>query len=225
MQSILMEPTPMEPTLIDPNTESTSLRPRIEAVASPVPKELVEAMRQEFRKLVEAEDFWRKMSQMAQLAAQADSLFRTISAAAAAATVPVLSNQAMGINMGYSGAPFIAGPASVSPAPNPEQFGAKAIRELVASVPEVASEIARAIADAVRDPRQTVEAIAMARSRGLEDLANKLERQLTGDAPERSKPAQGSSKSESAEHEHNGHAHGVANGAATAPAAAEGTAS
>jgi hypothetical protein len=59
----------------------------------------------------------------------------------------------------------------------PEQFGATAIRQLVALLPDI-------LAARQRDPVSLVEAIAKAREKGMNELAGKLERQLTISLPE-----------------------------------------
>jgi len=87
------------------------------------------------------------------------------------------------INSTFSAAPgAISGITLGSPtttpniaATNPEQFGARSVRELVNMVPEIAANVARALR---QSPVAIVEAIAKAKEHGLTDLAAQLQANL-----------------------------------------------
>jgi hypothetical protein len=154
-----------------------------------VPKELTESIRAEFKRLLEGDDFIQNLTTIEKLAARSRELILTIS-------VPP------GMLRGGGGNPMMSSPtvyptvyqdnigamvlgSNVSgTVSSPEQFGARAIRQLVELAPEIAETIGKAINGG---PAGLVKAICVAKVNGMEALAAKLEAKLLGeDAPEES---------------------------------------
>lgn len=135
----------------------------VSAGARAVSPALVAALREEMKQLVEG-DFAGNLPQIAKLAQKAQDLFVTIRANGASMPSSMSASYAAG-GVVYSGA--------LNYGSNPEQFGARAIRELVALLPEILN---------ANKPRATASdlmlAIDMAEAKGKTDLANKLRDKL-----------------------------------------------
>lgn len=82
-------------------------------------------------------------------------------------TSPYLSIPPMDVDSSEEGSP------APSPAMDRETFGAKILREFTSALPQ----IARAATD---DPAKLVEALSVARDKGLTDIATSLEQRLQG---------------------------------------------
>ncbi len=141
----------------------------------PMPKELVESIRAEFRKLVDDPDFIGKLTSIERLAANTRELAVTLGDPSSDAMKG--RGQFMSAPSGWIGEQSYGGIAMANPygpGGGPEQFGARAIRELVNLIPSISA--------AARDYKQTsadlVDAIAQARQRGLGDIADHLEKKL-----------------------------------------------
>ena len=135
-----------------------------------VPKELIRSLREEFKRLIKGDDFLENLAQI-------ESLTQ-----ATRAVVTAINGQSMP-NYGrrhHVGIPM-SNPYSPIVGQNPEQFGARAIRELVNLIPDVMSKLEQA-KQPKQSPASLVEAIATAKTNGLTELATKLESQLLGGA-------------------------------------------
>lgn len=147
-----------------------------------VPPEVIEPIRVELRKLVDAPDLDKSLVAIAKLAKRAKDLFMVLKDPVHATVGPRSPFMMMG-NTGTneeeedpnSGSSPVIWPNAA------ETFGAKAIRELVGALP--------AITSMQRDtPEALVRAIADARIRGLTDVSAELEmrlvqKRLDGDRP------------------------------------------
>jgi hypothetical protein len=143
-----------------------------------VPEPLVEALRAQMQKLVEAPNFIQNLVQIERLAARSRELATVI-------VVPMMAGGQPGSMAGvtlpgiaYNSAAYSSSNYALSPTmvQNHEQFGARAIRELVNLVPEIAGAIERAKQRA--NPAGLVAAIATAKERGLVELGARLESKL-----------------------------------------------
>jgi hypothetical protein len=144
----------------------------------PMPKELVDAIRAEFRKLIEDPDFIGKLTTIERLASSTRDLALTLGDPSSDA----LRGRAGGFVNGIAtsgttlyGSDSYSVPAMSNPYAAPEQFGARAIRELVGLAPTIAA----AAANWKQTPTSLVEAIGKAREQGLKELAEKLETKLS----------------------------------------------
>jgi hypothetical protein len=149
----------------------------------PLAPALVEALRAEFLKLIEDPMFIERLSTIEQLAARGRDLAVTLGDLGGL-TSPT----------GYSGVPLMP---SV-PYPNSEQFGARAIRELVGLAPDIASRVAKVF----KSPEALINAIASAKEKGLDSLAAKLEAKLLASVDGEEEPAATVPAVEPCEHEH-----------------------
>lgn len=153
----------------------------------PLAPALVEALRAEFHKLIEDPLFVEKLASIEQLAARGRELAVTLGDLAGHAAPATASGNFMvgGIvpnpNYGYA-------------AGNPEQFGARAIRELVGLAPDIAERVAKAF----RSTESIVCAIASAKEKGLDGLAAKLEAKLLASLDDDPSPAAPTHKHKSA---------------------------
>jgi hypothetical protein len=142
----------------------------------PLPKELVDALRAEFRRLIEDEKFMENLTTLERLASHARDLAMTLGVPDAVVRGPRGGAQ---VAMGgfYDTAQGTQGNStfSMNPSGNPEQFGARAIRELVGLAPDIASRIGKALR---QTPASVVDAITKAKAEGLTELAAKLEAKL-----------------------------------------------
>ena len=190
------EARPAQPTQPTPPTEP--IQP-----PSRASKELIEALRAEFRGLIEGGEFPANLVTIAKFAQSARQALMTINVPAGlglhrrgqqAQPGFVSMNDGgemdslFGADDGMGQQPTILGSSySASNWNNfatsnhlrrdPEQFGARAIREIVSLVPAVAETWAKAM----RPPPTTaslVDAISIARTKGLEDLAARIEAKL-----------------------------------------------
>jgi hypothetical protein len=146
----------------------------------PMAKELVEALRAEFLKLVQDEKFIERLATIEALAARGRELAITLGdvgdlvalnrpgAPGLGASSYIAPNMMEGSMIGT------IGPNPTGWMAGPEQFGARAIRELVGLAPEIATRVAKAF----QSPTSVVKAIAEAKAQGLEALAAKLEAKL-----------------------------------------------
>jgi hypothetical protein len=140
----------------------------------PLAKELVESLRAEFHKLIDGDRFMENLVTIGNLSRHAYDLWRTLGVA------PIASGsrpQQVGPNYIYgdSGEQMpMAMPISVSNL-NPEQFGARSIREIIGLAPELMRTWANAHKNTAG---AVVDAISKAKSLGLEDLATRLETKL-----------------------------------------------
>jgi len=147
---------------------------------------LLTAIRAELLCLIEGPDLGSKLPSVALVAAKAQELLLSLRVDPAAMRG---GGPASGINVALNSVPMMSsgyGTMNVGPIANPvysppEQFGAQAIRQLVALLPDI-------LAARQRDPVQLVEAIAVAREKGLTDLADKLQRQLLIAMPDAEAP-------------------------------------
>jgi hypothetical protein len=144
-----------------------------------VPPEVIEPIRVELRKLVDAPDLDKSLVAIAKLAKRAKDLFMVLKDPVHATVGP--RSQFM-MNNSEESDDLESASTGVLFSPNTaETFGAKAIRELVGALP--------AITSMQRDtPEALVRAIADARIRGLTDVSAELEmrlvqKRLDGDRP------------------------------------------
>jgi hypothetical protein len=167
----------------------------------PIPKELTEALRAEFARLIEGDRFLENLALLENLARTTRGLTMTIGVVpkGSAPQSPQAGVYMAGGNV-WTG-PVPNGPIGTKYA---EQFGARAIRELVTLVPEIAAKVAQSLR---QSPANLVEAIHSAKEKGLVELAAKLEAKLL-DAIDDVEPAP-----VPAVHDHP-HTNGTTNGAA-----------
>jgi hypothetical protein len=151
---------------IDPHSYPTQHAPVATGRPKKIPEAIIEALRAEFRILVDG-DLVDNLMQVEQLAVKTRALFLTMRGVetvmmgrSVLANVP-LSNQMLP-GVGYGG-------------PNVEQFGASAIRQVVEHLPDVVSRLADALANS---PARQIDAIATARRNGMHDMADQLEKRL-----------------------------------------------
>lgn len=162
-------------------------------------EELIEALRAEFRGIIEGDDFPTNLITIAQLAQSARRTIMTLNVPAGLGLHRrgrQIGPGGMSLNDGGELDSMLEADDSLSQYPNPpnpintwgsftgvhhrrdpEQFGARAIREIVSLVPAVAETWAKAM----RPPPTTaslVDAISIARAKGLEDLAARIESKL-----------------------------------------------
>ncbi len=149
--------------------------PRRPTMLKPLPKELVEALRSEFRRLVEDPHFIDNLLVLGQLAANGHALASTLGG------MPRPRSDRWGsatnINGGqpiYNGSDSEMESYGLHPQ-NHEQFGARMLREIVALAPSVAVAHAKAQA---QSPAALVEAIALAKDKGLTAMVEALEKKL-----------------------------------------------
>ena len=150
-----------------------------------VPTPLAENLRAELRRLVEAPDFLRHLPALGRLVASAEQLVNCLARlaplssplglAAPPTPTPVTGSDAVpsyGSNVdSYVG--------QMGPRSNPEQFGARAIRELVQLVPDAVARITQGIADAeASSPDKLVTALSAARAAGMDEIASKIQERL-----------------------------------------------
>jgi len=186
---------------------NTALRRGEPIEMRPIPKELTDALRAEFLRLIEGDRFLDNLATLEGLARTTLQLTMTIGVTPKAANPPrrVHGNIWDG-NVAYGSS---SGPTGGK---NPEQFGARAIRELVALVPEVAAKVTQAMR---QSPASLVEAIASAKEKGLAALAEKLEAKLLDGIEDATSTPPAPPPPHGADGDHAGHAHANgANGAA-----------
>jgi hypothetical protein len=145
------------------------------------PSPLVEAIRSELLSLANDPNLETKLSSIAQVATRASELLLAVRVDPKMVRMNPTGLQNIGstYSVPYSvqgGSGNVIGVSSSGPAiAGPEQFGATAIRQLVNLVPEAIEGMRRA---QLEDPAKLVAAIATAKERGLDALADKLERRL-----------------------------------------------
>jgi hypothetical protein len=186
-----------EPIDVNRRDRADKLRHVEQGAVRRAPEGLLAAIRLEFHKLIDGDDFPENLVQLGKLAASTRELLLTIGLPPG-----ILSRRERGLGSLGTGAE-VEGDGSLSPfmtssyggtggtgftdtvpsymsahrRKDPEQFGARAIRELVNLVPDVA----RSVADAIRpapSAADLVKAISTAKENGLGDLASVLERRL-----------------------------------------------
>lgn len=139
---------------------------------------LLEAVRAELRELTQGPDLAAKLPLIATVAARAQQLLLSLRVDPA---MMLDTGGAQNLQAAFNGVPAsnfsLSIPAALPAAAQPEQFGASAIRQVIALLPDL-------LAARHRDPQSLVEAIATAREKGMDDLAAKLERQLIIALPE-----------------------------------------
>jgi hypothetical protein len=144
-------------------------------VTREVPKALVRAVRAELRALLDG-NLEDNLTQVEQVAVRARELFMSIRGPGAQFTrgmsTPIMTGQASGMLTNFQSSSGVVYPASYS---NPEQFGASAIRQLVALVPEIVNAQANT-------PDKLMAAIALAEEKGHHDIAKALKKKLMGDS-------------------------------------------
>ena len=151
----------------------------------PLPEALVNSVRTELLDLVNG-DLEKNLIAIERVAGRARELFGAIKVPSAVLhrDVPFGVNVASyAMNPGFGTALEPSGPISAIASPNPslmpggiEQFGAKALRELVNAIPEVVRSLRES-------PAAITDAIHHARSHGMSELAAKLEAKLLGEDP------------------------------------------
>jgi hypothetical protein len=151
----LVAPEPMLPMPHHPHRMHPGAPVRADALAP----ETIAAMRAECRKLVDAEDFLNSLPLLENAARAMRQLAIVLDPAAMLAHGPKMHPAWMSSAYGA----MVANPGNL------EQFGARAIRELVAAMGPKKTE---------EDPVKLVTAIGIARERGLTGLADKLEAAL-----------------------------------------------
>ena len=140
--------------------------------ARALPKELLEPLREELRRLIDAEAFVDNLPLLESTTRAVRHLIMTLSHQAhPAAPVGSMTGPMGSVTFGAQGGTVFGGS-------NPEQFGARAIRELVGLAPNIAQTFAKAMR---LSPLNIIAAIASAREKGLTDLAERLEAALIGD--------------------------------------------
>lgn len=154
------------------------------------PEALTEALRARMQEILKNPLSARSLLELEQMAQLSRSMLAISMDPQALAPKRVGANYIGGV--GYQtvnvGANLAYGPESMTPAPQNETFGVKALKEIVAAVreicavqlesrkaPEKVHEIVKGIGEA---REQLISAIATARERGLDDIAKKLEKQL-----------------------------------------------
>jgi hypothetical protein len=132
---------------------------------------VIEALRAEFRSLVDG-NLDDNLTQIEQLASKTRELFLTMKGPESRmmARHPMAGGPMMVQSQAYAQA--VGGWAG---APNVEQFGASAVRQVVENLPDVVSRLAEAFANS---PARQIEAIAAARRNGMEGVAEQLEKRL-----------------------------------------------
>lgn len=140
-----------------------------------VPKALIRAVRAELRALLDG-NLEDNLTQVEQVAVRARELFMSIKGPGVQFTrglpTPIMTGQASGMLTNFQNSSGVVYPQSYS---NPEQFGASAIRQLVALVPEIMSAQANT-------PDKLMAAIALAEEKGHDDIAKALKKKLLGDS-------------------------------------------
>jgi hypothetical protein len=144
--------------------------PPMQCDVKPMGKELVDALRAEFLRLLEPEQFIENLTAL-------EGLIHSTKSLAMALGDPRMlrrGDHVHGTMNGYMGGMGMPGGGT-------EQFGARSIRELIALIPDAAGKVATAMAKAKAppdDPVQLVAAIKAAIDAGLDDVAKKLEARL-----------------------------------------------
>ncbi len=141
-----------------------------------IPKPIVDAIRAEMKALIEADDLDANLILLEQLAGRARELFMTFKAPHARFT-----RRGLGMYSGDSyayggGSTFYTGgiyPTSTQAIGAPEQFGAKAIREIISILPELLAGRSESAS-----PDKLVDAIAAAKKNGEEEIAKELTARL-----------------------------------------------
>lgn len=132
----------------------------------PAPAHLLEAIRIELKKIVDAPDLESRLGDLGRLANQADDLITLLRAP----DVVMLGEHKM-LNPGAIG---------VMPN-NAETYGAQMMRQIVAAVQEYQKS-------SKETPENLAEALAVARREGMPDVAAELEKKLLGKTLEGNKP-------------------------------------
>lgn len=133
---------------------------------------VIEALRAEFRSLVDG-NLDDNLTQIEQLASRTRELFLTMKGPESR----MMARHPMGGSPMVVQSPMYGqavGGWSTS-APNVEQFGASAVRQVVENLPDVVSRLAEAFANS---PARQIEAIAAARRNGMDGVADQLEKRL-----------------------------------------------
>lgn len=142
-----------------------------------IPKAIVDAIRSEMKALVEAEDLDANLILLEQLAGRARELFMTFKAPHARFTRrgPGGIGYAYAGDVSYGGSTLYTSgfPASSQFVGAPEQFGAKAIREIISILPELLAGRSESAS-----PDKLVDAIAAAKKNGEEEIAKELTARL-----------------------------------------------
>ena len=135
---------------------------------------LIEALREKLRALVDEPDLAKNLSTIASFANGASQTLRFLSPLVA---TPLPQSMSGGIWGGGNVASLGMAPAGIDVASlypeRAETFGAKFVREAVASLPQV-------VAAMQESPEAFVKAIAQARALGMPDVAKRLEARLEG---------------------------------------------
>jgi hypothetical protein len=145
----------------------------------PIPKELTDALRAEFLRLIEGDSFLSNLVMIEKLTQSTRQLVMTIGVVPQPPPGSLL--QSFSDQQAYVNVPQ-AGPSVLYPggnARNVEQFGARAVRELVALAPDI---IAKVMKSARESPLSLVGAIHAAHEKGMTELATKLEAKLFGES-------------------------------------------
>lgn len=192
--NLVVKPGPLAPQLAAIAEQKAAASHANTLSPKPVPKALVEAIREELRALVEG-DLDANFSQIEKIVIRSRELFMTLKGPDAPFTRGATPIPGMPLTV-YNGG-FSSGSISMPyTASNPEQFGAQAIRQLVSMVPEILN--ARS-----NTPDKLMKAIALAKKEGHHDIAEALKKKLLGESHE--------------DHQHdegNGVMNGATNGAA-----------
>jgi hypothetical protein len=166
------------------------------------PPALVAALRTEFLRLVDDDAFIQNLTLIERLAGRAREVILTLVIpdgmvprrrgsngpfynAGLQANVYAGGQEEYGPDLATGSYGVASTPVMMPGGANHEQFGAKAIREVVNLFPTLAEAVAKA---AHQSPVQQVLAITTARDRGLTELADKLEAKLLGGGDEDDDP-------------------------------------
>jgi len=171
----------MENENADPQAQPTAPRPAHEHEPAPLSEALRDALRAEMRRLIDGDEFVRNLPQIQQVAAAAHQLCLTLRVGD-----PQVMRRHGTAGWGNVGGGFLVSNNSIgsygsdatmmpSPMPNPEQFGASMVRQIVNAIPDAAQTVADALANR---PDHLVSALAKAEESGLHDVAESLRQRL-----------------------------------------------
>ncbi len=164
---VTMGPSPN--MALGPQLDQEAARRAAMAPVREVPPALVEALRTEMKQLVEG-DITKNVGQLINVATKAAELFQTIRGE----SIELQRRRGNGLVVGGADSMYASGPMMAGYG-GPEQFGARAIRELVSLVPEILAAQKKS-----ETSSDLVTAIALAKAQGQDDIVAYLREKLLG---------------------------------------------
>ncbi len=146
-----------------------------------LPTELVESIRSELLKLVQAPDIDKNLVAIGKLSQRARDLFMVLKNPEAAIKGNRWQSSGMSEESSDGGSVFNGSNTVGMPNGSTETFGAKAIREIIGALPSLMNA-------QNETPSSLVIAASIARDRGMTDLSAEIERKLVGHTLEGDRP-------------------------------------